>query len=184
MSSLFAAPVDHFHLEIGFGSGEHLLASARREASTGFIGIEPFINGMAKVCSVLTKEQFRNLRLYHHDAAPFLNRLPNSSFDTVDLFYPDPWTKKRHWKRRFVNSANLDQFARVLKPGGKFRFASDIPHYVNWTLAALDQHPDFAWAANGPEDWQKPYPFWPGSRYEQKAVREGRTPCYLTFVRN
>lgn len=184
ISGLFAAAVNQFHLEIGFGSGEHLLASARREISTGFIGIEPFINGIAKVCASLNKEQLGNVRLYHHDAAPFLRRLPNACLDTVDLFYPDPWTKKRHWKRRFVSQTNLDQFARVLKPGGKFRFASDIPHYVNWTLEALDGHPDFTWLANTPADWQKPYPFWPGSRYESKAIREARTPAYLTFVRN
>jgi tRNA (guanine-N7-)-methyltransferase len=183
LTSLFSEPVSRLHLEIGFGSGEHLLASARRETSVGFIGVEPFINGMAKVCAALNKEQLKNIRLYNNDAVPLLDRLPGASLDTIDLFYPDPWTKKRHWKRRFISPANLDRFARILKPGCEFRFASDIPHYVNWTLEALHRHPEFRWQASGPDDWRKPYPFWPGSRYEQKALREGRTPCYLTFVR-
>lgn len=183
LPSLFAAPVTKLHLEIGFGSGEHLLAAAQREISTGFIGVEPFINGMAKVCAALCKQPLDNLRLYNNDAVPLLDRLPDSSLDVIDLFYPDPWTKKRHWKRRFVSAANLDRFARILKQGGQFRFASDIPHYVNWTLEALDRHPEFSWDAKGPDDWANPYFDWPGSRYEAKAIRECRTPAYLTFVR-
>ena len=184
LKTLFKAPVEKFHLEIGFGSGENFMASARRETSIGFIGIEPFINGIAKVCSALKAEPAHNVRLYNQDAVPLIDRLPDASIDGIDLFYPDPWTKKRHWKRRFISPANLDRFARVLKPGGQFRFASDIAHYVNWTLEALDRHPDFSWQAAGPDDWAKPYPLWPGSRYEQKALREKRTPAYLTFVRN
>jgi tRNA (guanine-N7-)-methyltransferase len=183
LHDLFEKPVAHFHLEIGFGSGESLLASARRETTTGFFGVEPFINGMAKVCGTLRMEQLGNVRLFHQDAVLLLDKLPACSLDCIDLFYPDPWTKKRHWKRRFVSPANLDRFARILKPNGQFRFASDISHYVNWTIEALDRHPEFKWQVNGPDDWRKPYPFWPGSRYEAKAKREGRTPAYLTFVR-
>jgi tRNA (guanine-N7-)-methyltransferase len=183
LAELFETPVNRFHLEIGFGAGDQLLAAARRETTTGFLGVEPFINGMAKVCGAIITEQLRNVRLFHQDAVLLLDKLPDASLDCVDLFYPDPWHKKRHWKRRFVSQANLDRFTRVLKPGGQFRFASDITHYVNWTIEALDRQPDFTWQVSGPDDWQSPYPFWPGSRYEQKALREGRTPCYLTFVR-
>jgi tRNA (guanine-N7-)-methyltransferase len=184
LADLFSPPVNRFHLEIGFGSGENLLASARRQNSTGFLGVEPFINGMAKVCGALKNENLTNIRLFHQDAVLLLDKLPDASLDGIDLFYPDPWHKKRHWKRRFVSPENLKRFARILKPSGQFRFASDIAHYVNWTLAALDGNPDFEWLANGPNDWRQPYPFWPGSRYEQKAKREGRTPAYLTFVRS
>ncbi len=183
LNELFETPVNRFHLEIGFGSGESLLASARRETTTGFFGVEPFINGIAKVCGALKTGQIKNVRLFHQDAVLLLNKFPDASLDCIDLFYPDPWHKKRHWKRRFVSAANLDRFARILKPSGQFRFASDITHYVNWTLHALDKNPDFSWVANGPDDWQTPYLFWPGSRYETKAEREGRTPAYLTFVR-
>jgi tRNA (guanine-N7-)-methyltransferase len=183
IAELFTAPLTRFHLEIGFGAGEQLLASARRETATGFVGIEPFINGMAKVCGAIGAEQICNVRLFHQDAVLLLDKLPDASLDCIDLFYPDPWHKKRHWKRRFVSKANLDRFARILKSGAQFRFASDIPHYVNWTLASLDRHPGFNWLANGPDDWHKPYPFWPGSRYETKAKREGRIPAYLVFER-
>jgi tRNA (guanine-N7-)-methyltransferase len=109
--------------------------------------------------------------------------LPELMLDGIDLFYPDPWPKKRHWKRRFVNEANLDRFARVLKRGGVFRFASDIDTYVDWTLLACRKHDAFAWRAASAEDWRTPYEGWPGTRYEAKAIREGRTPAYLAFLR-
>ncbi|MEL6745214.1 MAG: tRNA (guanosine(46)-N7)-methyltransferase TrmB, partial [Pseudomonadota bacterium] len=102
----------------------------------------------------------------------------------IDLLYPDPWHKKRHWKRRFVNPANLDRFERLLKPGGVFRFASDIPGYVNWTLHHVQRHSAFAWTAQTASDWQEPWDGWVRTRYEAKAIREGRTPCYLTFQRS
>ncbi|MCU0832707.1 MAG: tRNA (guanine(46)-N(7))-methyltransferase TrmB [Rhizobiaceae bacterium] len=183
LASLFSAPVNAVRLEIGFGGGEHLLAALRREAGTGFIGAEPFVNGMAKFCRALIEQPAPNIRLHAEDALPLLDWLPPASLDGIDLFYPDPWTKKRHWKRRFVSAANLDRFARVLKPGGLFRFASDIDHYVNWTLATCDTHPDFDWQADGPADWTSPHEGWVRTRYEAKAIREGRTPCYLRFRR-
>src|SRR5690606_2225100 len=101
----------------------------------------------------------------------------------IDLFYPDPWPKRRHWKRRFVSQANLDRFARVLRTGGRFRFASDIGGYVNWTLLHCRRHPAFQWQASAASDWNDPYRGWPGTRYEAKALREGRRPAYLTFLR-
>jgi tRNA (guanine-N7-)-methyltransferase len=109
--------------------------------------------------------------------------LPAASLAAIDLLYPDPWPKKKHWKRRFVGRASLDRFARVLQPGGEFRFASDIDTYVNWTLQHCRAHPDFEWQASSSADWNKPYAGWPGTRYEAKALREGRKPAYLTFVR-
>src|SRR5690606_9217408 len=134
VAALFAAPVEDVRLEIGFGGGEHLLAELRRHPGTGFIGVEPFVNGMAKLLSALHGEMPPNLRLYDDDATALLDWLPDASLSNIDILYPDPWPKKRHWKRRFVSMANLDRFARVLKPGGTFRFASDIDSYVNWTL--------------------------------------------------
>jgi tRNA (guanine-N7-)-methyltransferase len=110
-----------------------------------------------------------------------LDWLPAASLAGVDLLYPDPWPKKRHWKRRFVGRANLDRFARVLAPGGRFRFASDIDTYVDWTLLHCRAHPAFEWRAETADDWRLPYEGWPGTRYEAKALREGRTPAYLTF---
>lgn len=180
---LFRNPVERFWLEIGFGGGEHLLAHLERRPDTGFIGVEPFVNGMAKLLTALGERVPGNLRLYDDDATQLLDWLPDACLDGIDLFYPDPWPKKRHWKRRFVNQTNLDRFARVLKPGGTFRFASDIDTYVNWTLIHCRDHGAFEWIADSADSWRKPYENWPGTRYEAKALREGRTPAYLTFVR-
>ncbi|MAW89195.1 MAG: tRNA (guanosine(46)-N7)-methyltransferase TrmB [Phyllobacteriaceae bacterium] len=183
LESLFDVPVTAVRLEIGFGGGEHLHHEAGRFPETGFIGVEPFVNGMAKLCRQLDGEPRANLRLYDDDATRVLDWLPPATLSGIDLFYPDPWPKKRHWKRRFVNAANLDRFARVLKPGGRFRFASDIDTYVNWTLMHCRAHPDFRWQAQSASDWHTPYEGWPGTRYEAKAIREGRRPAYLTFIR-
>lgn len=182
-ASFFEIPVASICMEIGFGGGERLLDDARANPSTGFIGVEPFVNGMAKLTARLAAAPLPNLRIHDDDALPVLDWLAPAGLDRLDLFYPDPWPKKRHWKRRFVNRANLDRIARVLKPGGMFRFASDVDTYVNWTLLHCNAHPSFQWLARGPEDWQQPYEGWPGTRYEAKAIREGRQPAYLRFLR-
>jgi len=181
LAELFSNPVSSVRLEIGFGGGEHLLNEARRFPETGFIGAEAFVNGVAKVAIALEREPLQNIRIHNEDAVRLLDWLPAASLDGIDLFYPDPWPKKRHWKRRFVSTENLDRFARVLKPGGRFRFASDIDTYVNWTLSKTLAHPAFVWQAADADDWRKPYEGWLGTRYEAKALREGRKPAYLTF---
>ena len=183
LAALFSAPVSAIRLEIGFGGGEHLLHEASRLSGAGFVGVEPFVNGFAQFLVNLGANPLGNVRLHDDDATALLDWLPDACLDGIDLFYPDPWPKKRHWKRRFVNTANLARFARVLKPGGIFRFASDWPHYVNWTLLHVAESGDFTWAAASADDWRKPYDFWPGTRYEAKAFREGRTPAYLAFQR-
>ncbi|RWB75588.1 tRNA (guanosine(46)-N(7))-methyltransferase TrmB [Mesorhizobium sp.] len=183
LKTLFKVDVSALQLEIGFGGGEHLLHRALEAPATGFIGVEPFVNGMAKMMTALTARPLGNLRVYDDDATRLLDWLPQASLDGIDLLYPDPWPKKKHWKRRFVSPANLDRFARVLKAGGRFRFASDIDSYVNWTLLACRANGAFLWQANEASDWHQPYQGWPGTRYEAKALREGRRPAYLTFIR-
>jgi len=183
LRTLFEAPVENVRMEIGFGGGEHLYHESGRYPQSGFIGVEPFVNGMAKMLAALHEAPRANLRLYDEDATDVLDWLPDASLSGIDLFYPDPWHKRRHWKRRFVSDANLDRFARLLKPGTKFRFASDIEHYVNWTLQHCRRHPAFEWQATGPDDWNNAYDGWPGTRYEAKAFREGRVAAYLTFIR-
>ncbi|MRN42291.1 MULTISPECIES: tRNA (guanosine(46)-N(7))-methyltransferase TrmB [unclassified Brucella] len=183
LCSLFEASVETVRMEIGFGGGEHLHHESGRYPQSGFIGVEPFINGMAKMLAALDQAPRPNLRLYDEDATAVLDWLPDASLAGIDLFYPDPWHKRRHWKRRFVSDANLDRFARVLKPGAKFRFASDIEHYVNWTLQHCRRHAAFDWQAESPADWNDAYEGWPGTRYEAKAFREGRRAAYLTFIR-
>ncbi|MER9740149.1 MULTISPECIES: tRNA (guanosine(46)-N(7))-methyltransferase TrmB [unclassified Mesorhizobium] len=183
LRALFSADVSTVRLEIGFGGGEHLLHRATEAPATGFIGVEPFVNGMAKLMMAVREKPLANLRVYDDDATRLLDWLPQASLDGIDLLYPDPWPKKKHWKRRFVSPLNLDRFARVLKPGGKFRFASDIDTYVNWTLLHCRAHGGLLWQAQDGADWHRPYEGWPGTRYEAKATREGRRPAYLTFIR-
>lgn len=181
--TLFAAEVADVRLEIGFGGGEHLRHEASGHPGTGFIGVEPFVNSMAKMMVAVEETPLANLRVFDDDATRLLDWLPDASLAGIDLFYPDPWPKKKHWKRRFVSPVNLDRFARVLKKGGIFRFASDIDSYVNWTLLQCAAHGSFTWEAREADDWRKPYPGWPGTRYEAKALREQRRPAYLTFRR-
>ncbi len=183
LADLFPTPVDEIRLEIGFGGGEHLLANAERAPRCGFIGAEPFINGIAKAVSGLVEKDLHNVRLWGDDAALLLDWLPAGSLVEVDLLYPDPWPKRRHWKRRFVSPENLARIARVLRPGGLFRFASDVPGYVAWTLLRLAETPAFTWTAERADDWRKPWADWPGTRYERTALREGRIPTYLEFRR-
>lgn len=170
-------------LEIGFGGGEHLLAGAFGSPGTGFIGVEPFVNGMANAVAAIHDAGLANIRLFDGEALRMLDWLPERSLDRVDILYPDPWPKRRHWKRRVVSTENLARLARVLRPGGIFRFASDIPAYVEWTLALVLAHSGFAWEATRADDWRKPFADWPGTRYEAKALAAGRVPTYLTFRR-
>lgn len=183
LTDLFTKPAEHHRLEIGFGGGEHLAQQCAANPTINFMGVEPFINGMAKMLTAVEDYGLKNLRLYDDDATQLLDWLPNACLDQVDLLYPDPWPKKRHWKRRFVNQANLTRFARVLKPGGIFRFASDIDTYVNWTLTHVEHHGGFEWLAQRADDWREPWEGWTRTRYEAKAIREGRPPCYLIFQR-
>lgn len=181
LANLFQTQVERLRLEIGFGGGEHLVHRAGENPQTGFIGVEPFVNSMAKLLAEVEAKELRNIRVYDDDATQLLDWLPAASLDQIDLLYPDPWPKKKHWKRRFVSQVNLDRFHRVLKPGGLFCFASDIDTYVNWTLIHCRDHGGFVWTARNRADWITPFAGWPGTRYEAKAKREGRSSAYLTF---
>lgn len=183
LASLFPFAPEKFQLEIGFGGGEHLLHEARMHPRTGFIGCEPFINGMAKMLAAISHEKTQNIRLHPGDALYLLDWLPDTSLDRIDILYADPWPKRRHWKRRFISDENVVRFARILKPDGILRFASDIGTYVEWTLVRLLRNREFLWLAEKADDWRRPWPGWPGTRYEQKAIREGRKPSYLEFRR-
>jgi tRNA (guanine-N7-)-methyltransferase len=170
-------------LEIGFGGGEHLAAMAKAHSETGFLGVEPFLNGVAKLLGTIEADRIGNIRLLRGDGRHVLGALPSSSLDRVYLLYPDPWPKRRQRKRRIVDQAFLDELARVIRPGGEFRFASDIDDYVGWTLARVLPHAAFEWLARDARDWLDPWEGWHRTRYEEKAIREGRVPSYLRFRR-
>ena len=182
-AALFPRPVSETWLEIGFGGGEHLAAQARLNPGTGIIGCEPFVNGVVKLLRTVDEEELDTVRFWDRDAMELLPRLPDASIGRVFLLYPDPWPKRRQRKRRFVSEGSLAEIARVLKDGGVFRFASDIDDYAGWTLARAARCPDLAWTAARADDWRQPFPGWPGTRYEAKAIAAGRRPTYLEFAR-
>lgn len=183
LSQLFECQAEKIILEIGFGAGEHLIQRCGEQAGNGFIGCEPFVNGMGSALSKIAQNEISNIRLFDEDATWLLDWLPAHAIDIIYLLYPDPWPKKRHWKRRFVSEENLQRFARVLKSGGEFRFASDITDYVDWTVNHVKANPDFGLNAESTDDWSRPWQGWKSTRYEKKAIREGRRSAYLTFCR-
>jgi tRNA (guanine-N7-)-methyltransferase len=184
LAALFAQPIDEVRLEIGFGGGEHLIAQAHDCPRTGFIGSDAFLNAMAKVLTAIDQNAVPNIRLHFGDATQLIDWLPRASLARVDLLYPDPWPKRRHWKRRFVQDESINNIARILRSGAEFRFATDIPDYAAWTLTRMLRSPDFTWTAECADDWRQSWPGFTGTRYEAKAKREMRVPCYLIFRRN
>jgi tRNA (guanine-N7-)-methyltransferase len=181
LRTLFPMPADEVRLEIGFGGGEHLIAQAQAHPNVGFIGTDAFINGVAKALSAIDAYKLENIRLYHGDASELLDWLPAGALARIDLLYPDPWPKRRHWKRRFVQDESLKRLARLLKSGGEFRFATDIHGYADYVLMRILRSGDFAWTAQTADDWRKPWAGFVRTRYEAKAIREGRTPAYFIF---
>ena len=183
LTELFEPAVGHVRLEIGFGGGEHLIAEALAFPATGFIGCEPYVNGMAKILTQIEAHNIGNIRLFAGDAADLVAWAPAQSLARIDLIHPDPWPKRRHWKRRFVQDATVTAMARVLEPDGEFRFVCDIDGYVAWTLTHLLRSPDFVWLAERADDWRLPWPGYTMTRYGRKAEREGRQAAYLRFRR-
>lgn len=169
-------------LEVGFGGGEHMVHQAASNRDVGIIGCEPYINGVAMLLGKIRDAEVDNVKVHPGDARDMMDVLPAQSISKAFLLYPDPWPKKRHHRRRFVTQEHLQPLAEVLKPGAIFRVATDIPDYVRQTLQEVPKA-GFEWLAEGPTDWREPWDDWISTRYEQKALREGRTPHYLTFRR-
>lgn len=180
---LFAKDCRAVWLEIGFGGSEHLIWQARQNPDVGLVGCEAFLNGVARALAAIEREGLTNIRLHDGDARDVLDHLGDECLERVFLLYPDPWPKRRHWKRRFINAQNLGSLHRVLRPGGELRIASDIADYVAWTLIEIDRHGGFEWCANGARDWRERPADWPPTRYEQKAIKAARRPAYLSFRR-
>jgi tRNA (guanine-N7-)-methyltransferase len=183
LRTLFALPIDDLRLEIGFGGAEHLIAGAKASPRAGFIGTDAFVNAIAKALVAIDENALANIRLYFGDASELLDWLPDATLSRIDLLYPDPWPKRRHWKRRFIQDDSLKRLARLLKTGGELRFATDIADYATYTLARVLRSPDFVWTAESADDWRKPWKDFAGTRYEAKAKREGRVPAYFIFRR-
>lgn len=184
----FQGRVDDVWLEIGFGGGEHLIRQAEGHADIGMIGAEPYVSGVAKLLSKIAPPAASmpspcNIRLYMEDARDIIEALPDESLSRVFLLFPDPWPKTRHHKRRFIQGEMLDDLARVMKPGAEIRFATDDNGYLVWALERFAAHRSFEWLAEAAADWRRRPHDWPQTRYEAKAIKEGRVCSYLRFVR-
>ena len=183
LTKLFVTPVDDVWLEIGFGSGEHLLWLGEHHRDVGFIGCEPFINGLGTLLGTIEDRGIETIRVHDGDARDVLAWLPNRSIGRIFLLFPDPWPKKRQLKRRLLCADTLAELARVLRPGGEFRFASDNPDYAAQALLLARQSGAFTWTVECAADWRERPADWPETRYERKALGDGRKSTYLKFSR-
>jgi tRNA (guanine-N7-)-methyltransferase len=169
--------------EIGFGGGEHLAGQAAMRPGHGFIGCEPFLNGVVGALNQIRDEGLGNVRLHMGDALDVLERLPDASLDRLYLLHPDPWPKARHAKRRMMNHGPLDLIARKLKPGSEFRLGTDDPTYCRWSMMVMNDRRDFVWQAGEARDFLTRPADWPETRYERKARRKGHEVWYFRYVR-
>ena len=178
-----AGPVADIWLEVGFGAGEHLLAHARAHPEVGFIGCEPFLNGIAALLAGIAAERLDNIRVFPDDARLLLDHLGEATLGRVFVLFPDPWPKARHAKRRFVSAPTLDALARTMADGAELRVASDDRGYVRWTLRQVLAHPGFQWTAECAADWRARPGDQAETRYEAKARSGGGRPVFLAFRR-
>lgn len=182
-TGLFAEPKRDLWFEVGFGGGEHLAWQAARNPEIGFIGCEPFVNGVSSLLKHVEQGGQTNIRVVPDDARPILDALPDACVGRAFVLFPDPWPKLRHAFRRFIGPDNLPRLSRVLKDGAELRIASDDPKLQRWMLEHALRHPDFEWLARTVEDWRVRPEDWPQTRYEKKALEAGRTPVFMRFIR-
>lgn len=180
---LFPAPTREFWLEIGFGGGEHLVREATTRPNIGFVGCEPFVNGVAKLLANIDRLSLSNVRIHSGDAGVLVASMPDHFVSRAFCLYPDPWPKRRHNKRRIISAEFIDNLGRVMRPGAQLLFATDVDDYCGWALQRFLDSTAFSWQSRLSSDWLKPWPGWRPTRYEAKAQREGRTSSYLTFWR-
>jgi len=181
-ASLFTDAKSEICFEIGFGGGEHLIGQATKNPNIGFIGAEPFQEGVGKVLSALDDKFLPNIRIHMDDARPVLDSLIDASLDKVFILFPDPWHKVRHNKRRLIQPEFIDTLARILKPGGQVRFATDWANYADWTLERFEKSNDFTWNAQTAADWQTPPEDHIPTRYQSKKLGDCE-PIWLEFTR-
>jgi len=182
-TGVFRAPVKSLWLEIGFGGGEHLVAQAAAHPDVGLIGCEVFENGIVTMLAHAERTPVPNLRVMTEDGRRVLDLLPAASLERVFILFPDPWRKVRHHKRRLVSTETLDRVAELMVDGGELRLGTDHIDYLRWMLERSVRHPAFEWLARGPSDWLERPADWPQTRYEAKAIRQGRVPHFLRFTR-
>jgi tRNA (guanine-N7-)-methyltransferase len=179
----FRTPYEACWLEVGFGAGEHLAWQARANPGVGIIGCEPYLNGVARLLSVIDESNLSNIRIFRDDARFLLARLPDASISRIFILFPDPWPKTRHHKRRVVGPSVVPDLARILCNGAELRIATDDPGYKGWILQHVLASGNFDWLARRPSDWRQRPDDWPPTRYEQKAKNAGRRGAFFRFTR-
>ena len=182
-ASLFPDSIKDVWLEIGFGGGEHLADQAAANPDVGFIGSEPFMNGVASLIRHCEDQELSNVRIYPDDVRHLLPLLPDASLARITVLFADPWPKKRHHSRRIIQHESIAEFHRLIAPGGELRLATDDMKYLRWMLARATAYRGFRWKARGPSDWRVRPEDWPETRYEAKARDQGRRPAFLRFER-
>lgn len=183
LPALFNHQTADFWLEIGFGAGEHLAWQAQQNPEIGIIGCEPFLNGVATLVGKLEENGSKNVRIHNEAAELLMEKIPEASLEKAFLLFADPWPKSSHHKRRFVSDENIAALARILADDAELRIGTDHTDYGAWMLWHMLRSDDFIWCAEKPEDWCVRGDDWPGTRYEAKALREGRNSVYYRFVR-
>ena len=183
LPAIFSSSVCDVWMEIGFGAGEHLVGQAAKYKEIGFLGCDPYINGVASLLSQAKKEHLSNIKVFDDDARLLTPKLPSASLGRIFLLYSDPWPKKRHHRRRITSELNINEFARLLRLGGELRFATDEIEFATWTLERMLRDRRFIWLARKSCDWQLPPADWVETRYEQKARARGVGSVYLNFLR-
>ena len=182
-ATLFPSRVDDLWMEIGFGAGEHLAAQAARHPNIGFIGCEPYVNGVASLMAMINDQALNNIRIYDDDVRQLMPIMPKACLGRLYVLFSDPWPKARHHRRRITVEANLGGFARLLRPGAEFWFASDQTEFAAWTLERVRRDRRFSWVVCSADDWRLAPEGWFETRYEKKARARGLKPVYLNFLR-
>ena len=183
LEALFGEQPERLWLEVGIGAGEHLAWQGEANPDVRLIGAEFFLNGVASAVRHLHDQNLSNVRIMHGDGRVLVEGVPEGSVERAFVLHPDPWPKKRHWERRIIQPAMMDALARAIRPGGELRLATDHADYQPWMTRIALAHPKFRWTAQTADDWRRRSADWPQTRYEAKAVREGRKPLYLTLER-
>lgn len=181
LSELFPNPVKEYYLEIGFGGGEHLAARAVESSAAGFIGCEPFINGVASLLKHIDQQKIENIRIVVDDARLLLKSLPDQCLSRIYIMFPDPWHKKRHHKRRIVSPETIDNLSRVLKVGGELYMATDIQNYAEWMQETLKPRTEFELIMDDRQHLTDRPIDWPRTKYEQKGIKAGRDASYMIY---
>ena len=183
LTGLFPHDPKDIYLEIGFGGGEHLAALAEASPQDGFIGAEPFLNGVASLVRHIEEQQLGNIRIWPDDVRLILDQLPDHCLAGAYIMFPDPWPKRRHAGRRILQQSMRDRLARLIRPHGVLRMASDHAIAKSWLLAEAMADDRFTWQATCPDDWRQRPANWPKTRYMAKAEKEGRAPSWFEFIK-